>query len=406
MWRLVFFSHINANVDKLIANDNYLQKNNIIKIGCLSGFHGYMHKDNEDPFLDRIVYKQTYRDEFWEELKSEVRAYIKSTKQSVHYTYQQGLLFILYYSAIYIGLSYLAWFQGSFIAAALLGLHLLCTVTNVSHMATHFGFTKYKGLNMVAKYFFDLSGMSWLEWQIAHQTHHNQPHSSIDYQTNAYGYIGIRIHEHEEYKWYHKYQPVYFWIVISFYLIFRLVATTYWLFKNKEFVRHKHELINHLLIRGFFLAQVIYCGYLHGALMAFGLFMAYSMAYSYASFILLYNDHEETHQPLGSMEDVTPHHGHTSWAKTQIITSNNWYPNNWLLKFIEFHYGYFNFHIEHHLFPAFKPRLCKNISPIVKRISAKHGIPYISTTFMEVQQSLQKHLTKLSRNPATERHSN
>jgi fatty acid desaturase/cytochrome b involved in lipid metabolism len=396
-------SHLNVNVEKLLTDERYLKNNDIIKLGWLYGFRYHMHKNNDDPFLDRIVYKVTDKDEFWEELKYNVKAYIRKNKETIHYTYREGILYILYYTSIYLFLSYLTWVVGSFIAALFLGFHMLCTVTNISHMASHFGFTRYKWLNLIAKYFFDLSGMSWLEWQVAHQTHHNQPHSSIDYQTNAYNYIGVRIHEYENHRTYHKYQFIYFWIVISFYLFFRLFMTTYWLFMNKEFVRHKHELITHVLIRVLFLAQIVYCAYLHGYLFAIILLALYSVAYSYSAFILLYNDHEETHQPLGGKEDVGPYHIQMSWAKTQVLTSNNWYPTNWVLSFIEFHYGYFNYHIEHHLFPAFKPSLCKKISPIVKSLCAKHNIPYISTTFVEVQKSLQKHLIRLSRAPSEEK---
>ena len=74
----------------------------------------------------------------------------------------------------------------------------------------------------------------------------------------------------------------------------------------------------------------------------------------------------------------------------------DWYPTNWFLSFVEFHYGYFNYHIEHHLFPTFKPSLLKKISPIVKSVCIKHGVSYISTLFLEVQKSLQTHLSKMS----------
>jgi|SRR5580704_16849353 hypothetical protein len=83
-----------------------------------------------------------------------------------------------------------------------------------------------KWLNFIAMSIYDLSGTSGLEWQIAHQTHHNQPHSSIDYQTNAYNHIGIRIHKYMAYRKYRRYQQIYYWIVISFYFLFKLFATT------------------------------------------------------------------------------------------------------------------------------------------------------------------------------------
>jgi fatty acid desaturase len=98
---------------------------------------------------------------------------------------------------------------------------------------------------------------------------------------------------------------------------------------------------------------------------------------------------------LGLNESIASHHHTASWAEIQARTSNNWYPTNWLLSFVQFHYGYFNFHIEHHLFPALKPALLKEVSPIVKEVCNKHGIPYISTSFGEVQRSLYRHLAKM-----------
>ena len=76
-------------------------------------------------------------------------------------------------------------------------------------------------------------------------------------------------------------------------------------------------------------------------------------------------------------------------------TSNNWYPTNWLLAFFEFHYGYFNYHIEHHLFPSLKPSLLRRIAPVVRKVCRRHGVPYISTPFLHVQQSLLAHIAKM-----------
>lgn len=125
------------------------------------------------------------------------------------------------------------------------------------------------------------------------------------------------------------------------------------------------------------------------------LFVLYSISYSLTAFIFLFNDHEDTHKLLGDKEDVSNFHNRMSWAEIQVRTSNNWYPTNWILSFVQFHYGYFNYHIEHHLFPTFKPSLLKKISPIVRSVCSKYNIPYISTTFLEVQKSLQQHITKM-----------
>ena len=390
-------AHTNTNVETSIKHDSFLRKNEIQVVGRLDVSGDHLQQGNKKPFLDRIVYRDTEKDEFWNDLQTSVASYLRDHNESTHYTFREGALFICYYLCIYLCLSYLMWIQGSLLASALLGVHMICMLANISHMATHSGFTESPLLDYIAMHLFDLSGMSGLEWQITHQTHHNQPHSSIDHQTNTYGIIGVRIHKYVKRRSHHRYQYIYFWLSVSIYVPVKLVLTTVWLLVYIEFVRYKYDMIVHILSRVILFTQVLYCVHIHGFWMALAIFAVYLIVTSQTAFILLFNDHEENHEFLGEVENVSYYQGRMSWAEVQVRTSGNWYPTNWLLAFIEFHYGYFNYHIEHHLFPTLKPVLLKKISPIVKRVCIKHGVPYISTPFFTVQKSLQKHLSKLAR---------
>lgn len=388
-------AHSCTDVERMLKNKNFLERKGIEVVGRLNISGDHLHRDNNDPYLDRILYKDSDSDEFWIDLKTHVTAFLKANGETTHYTFWEGVLYLAFYLSIFILLSYLTWIQGSLFAAILLGFHVICALANIAHMATHFGLTRSRKLDFIASHMFDLSGISALEWQITHQTHHHQPHSSIDHQTNIYDYIGVRIHKYMQRKDYHKYQHIYFWLVVSAYLLFKSVETSRWLVANREFVRHKYEMAAHILGKGVLVTLIISCAYIHGLWTALALFVVYSISYSQTAFILLFNDHKTTHEILGETEDVGDLHGKMSWAEIQVRTSGNWYPTNWLLAFIEFHYGYFNYHIEHHLFPSFKPSLLKKISPIVKSVCEKHAIPYISTPFVIVQKSLQEHLSKL-----------
>lgn len=390
-------AHINTNVEALIQQDSFLQKNRIKVVGRLDVSGDHLYRGNDSQFLDRIVYQDTGNDKLWQDLKSGVASYLKDHGETTHYTFREGTLFICYYLCIYACLSYLTWIQGSFLASIVLGIHNICMLSNIAHMATHSGFTENPMLDFIAMHLFDLCGQSGLEWQITHQTHHNQPHSSIDHQTNTYRFMGVRIHKYMKHRGYHRYQYIYFWLVVSLYLLLKMILTTGWILVNREFIRHKYDMATHVLARGIFLTQVLYCFYIHGFWMALVIFALLSITYSQTAFILLFNDHEQNHEFLGEVEDVSYFQGRLSWAEVQVRTSGNWYPTNWFLAFIEFHYGYFNYHIEHHLFPTLKPSLLKKISPIVKSVCIKHGIPYISTPFLNVQKSLQEHLSKMSR---------
>lgn len=389
-------AHALTNVESLIQNDSFLEKNKIRRIGLIDLASDDLHKFSEDQYLDRVIYKQTDRDDFWIDLKAKVAAYLKENGLAMHYSFSEGLAFIVYYFVIYLVLAYFTWVEASLIAPILLGIHMICANAHVAHMATHHGFTRSNALNAVAKHFFDLSGISSLEWQITHDTHHNQPHSSIDHQTNLYGYIGTRLHGFEAHKGYHRYQSLYFWLTVSPYLMFKFFTTTYWLFVNRNNIRHTYEIVGHALTRIVVLSQVALCAYLHDIWTAMLMAGLYSVAFSQTAFILLFNDHEDTHKAFEASADISCYQRKMSWAEIQVRTSNNWYPTNWLMRFIQFHYGYFNFHIEHHLFPTYNARLLKKISPIVREVCEAHNVPYISTTFMEVQLSLLQHLKALS----------
>lgn len=386
-------AHVRTNVENLLKSEHYLRENGIKVVGNLDVSQDNLYRNNDQQYLDRVVYSKLSDDRFWLELKDRVRKYLLENHELPYYSNLEGTIYLIYHSLIFILLSYLTWAHASPLAAILLGFHMVCASAGVSHIVAHFGFTKNKLLNAISLHLMDLGGYSSLEWQISHQTHHNQPHSSIDYQTNQY--VPMRIHEYVMYREHHKYQYIYFWIGILFYHLRIFPMSTIWIFSHPEFVRYPYEIFAHLLAKAIFLTPVIYCGYCYGIWRALILFSVYSIAYSFFAFMLLYNDHEENHKVLALNENINPLQGKFSWAEVQVRTSGDWIPSHWLLSFIEFHYGYFNFHIEHHLFPSFKPTLLKKISPIVKEVCDRHNIPYISTTFIEMHKSFQHHITEM-----------
>lgn len=391
---LFFSAHIRTNAEKLLNNHTYQQKHGIKVVGQLNVSNDVLKKDGSQRHLDRIVYQKLAQDEFWQDLKQRVRAYLEESNESIHYSTRTSIFYLLYHGGLFAVLSYLTWFNHSFLAAIALGFHLMCASASLSHMVAHFGFTKNPLICYLALQFMDLSGVSWLEWQIVHQTHHNQPHSSIDYQTNQYE--PVRVHRYVQHQKYHQYQSIWFWIGILFYQLRGLIMSSVWLIQYRQYVRHKYEVFSHILAKSVLISFIVYAGYLHGVGQAVLLFATYSISFSFFAFIFLYNDHEENHNILAIDKDINIHHQQKSWAEIQVRTSGDWYPTNWFLSFVEFHYGYFNYHIEHHLFPSFKPLLLKKVSPIVKEVCADHDIPYISTTFLELQQSFQTHISKLA----------
>ena len=77
-------AHSNTRVELLIRNNRFLRKNNIEVIGRLDVSGDHLHRDNNNPFLDRIAYKDTVNDEFWMDLKTRVTAYLKDRGETAH----------------------------------------------------------------------------------------------------------------------------------------------------------------------------------------------------------------------------------------------------------------------------------------------------------------------------------
>ncbi|MGD1851358.1 MAG: fatty acid desaturase [Cyanophyceae cyanobacterium] len=392
-------AHLHTNVEELLQQETFLKNNDIVIVGTLTPENANLHAESDDKFLDRLVYHSTQEDKFWLDLKQRVKAYLAEIEESTHYSTKEGILLLLYHGSLFLILSYFTWIKLSFIAAILLSAHMVCASASMSHMAAHFGLTNNQKLNFLALQFMDLSGFSSLEWQIIHQTHHNQPHSSIDHQTNQY--VPLRIHEYVRWEPYHKYQNRYWLIALPIFHFRSFFMSTVWLLQYRNFVRYPREVIAHLISKTTVVSLIAYCGYQYGLFNTGLIFMLYSTAFSFFAFLLLYNNHEETHHVLALQENINPLHKKFPWAEIQVRTSGNWVPTNWLLSFVEFHYGYFNYHIEHHLFPSFKPALLKKLSPIVKQTCLDHKIPYLSTTFMEVQISFYWHLTHMGKPKST-----
>lgn len=389
-------AHTATEVAERLKNHFFRETCCIKHVGELHVLPNEIYKSASDEYQNRIIYRPIADEPFWLDLKKEIRLFIKENKEDTHYGTVEGLVLIFYYLLIEVLLAFLVCDHGSIYFIILLAFNGMSASSSIGHMATHHGFTRNKTLNMIAMSFFDLSGASGLEWQISHQTHHNQPHSSLDYQTNDFDLVGVRVHFSVESKPYHKYQRFYYWLLIPFYANMKLFMSSYFLFfTHRHFVLHWHEKMAHVVPRivffSFFAVIVKNAGFVCGI----STFLKYMASLSYLQFIFLYNNHEETHAPLSQHFSPRYYHYQASWPEIQVMTSGNWKPTNVLLNFLEFHYGYFNYHIEHHLFSSFKMPLCKKLSPIVETVCKKHGIPYICTSFTGMIRSFQQHLTKM-----------
>jgi fatty acid desaturase len=96
---------------------------------------------------------------------------------------------------------------------------------------------------------------------------------------------------------------------------------------------------------------------------------------SYFSLFTLFIQHEDAFLPESEKEP---------WSVRQVVTSVSWRSRSRLFEWL---FGYFNYHIEHHLFPGLNPSVYPRIQPIVKAICQKHGVQYKHVSYVELVRS-------------------
>jgi fatty acid desaturase len=96
---------------------------------------------------------------------------------------------------------------------------------------------------------------------------------------------------------------------------------------------------------------------------------------SYFSLFTLFIQHEDSYLPEDEKEP---------WSVRQVVTSVSWRSRSALFEWL---FGYFNFHIEHHLFPGLNPSVYPKIQPLVKAICKRHHVRYKDITYLELVSS-------------------
>jgi delta11-fatty-acid desaturase len=86
-----------------------------------------------------------------------------------------------------------------------------------------------------------------------------------------------------------------------------------------------------------------------------------------------------------------------NWYIHQVTTANN-FGNHWPHYYTSIG---LNYQIEHHLFPTVNHCHLRDIQPIVKKLCAKHGIPYHHTSgYKEAIMGVYEHIREMGREPA------
>jgi linoleoyl-CoA desaturase len=98
---------------------------------------------------------------------------------------------------------------------------------------------------------------------------------------------------------------------------------------------------------------------------------------------------EDANFPEPDENNVMPH----SWSYHQVLTASDFSTNNTSINFL---FGGFNHHVIHHLFPNICHIHYPKLTPILKELALKYGVPYRCEKYLIV--AVFSHFKLLKRN--------
>ena len=370
-----------AYVSRLIQSSEHRKQYGIRLVGKLAkAAAGNSNRIGVQSYQSRREYRRP--DAMGAELRKEVYAYLREAKLPLKKPFLNSLFLLIFFYSLYTTGAYMAFIHGSALWCLLLGPISTFGAVNVAHSVMHGAFADSKILNFFGRSLWDFGGYSSRSWDIEHQSHHQAPHTTIDAQT-AGGSV-VRFFEHQEFKWFHRYQMFYIWFV------FVLYSPNSWLMHSyNTLFRYKcvpfSEKAVHVIAKALgFVLPIAMSFHIHSTGIAARNLFLFAVSMSYFSLFSLFIQHEDSYLP--EKEDEP-------WSVRQVATSSSWYTNNFIFEWL---LGYFNYHTEHHLFPGLNPALYPKIQPVVRLVCGRHGAAYKHISFFELVRSQIKAWRKFS----------
>jgi linoleoyl-CoA desaturase len=370
-----------AYVSRLLQTAKHRNQYHIVLVGRLAGGpNGARHRIGLHEYQSRREYLRP--DPMAATLRREVFAHLREAGVPLTKPPTNSILLLVFFYVLYGLAVYQAFIHGSILWCLLLGPIATFMAVNLSHTAMHGGLGDSPAINLLARVFWDIGGYSARGWDVEHQAHHQAPHTSIDVQTA--GGSAMRFFQHQEFKWFHKYQMYYMWPALVLYSPNSWVMHSYNTLFKYTCVPMKEKVLHVVAKSVGFVLPLAASFQIHGAATAFTYLLVFAVSMSYASLFLLFIQHEDSYLPD---DDTEP------WSVRQVATSASWHTNallQWLL-------GYFNYHTEHHLFPALNPALYPRLQPIVRSVCRRYDVRYKYISYGELVRSQLRAWSKFAR---------
>lgn len=313
-----------------------------------------------------------YNSKFAKELKEEEEKYFKSVKNTPYARgglYEKMTVYIKFAIITLLSLycKYYSIIENRYLYSILYGITTNLLFFNITHGANHGELIKHypKCFSKLSQYItFFFIGTSYLDWIKWHNISHHQytnTHNDIDQNRHKF----IRLHKYNTYKLYYKYQYYFIWFLYLFaYIAFIQRNTIYYI--NYIIL---HNLLSYYVNNQYCLRNLLVESFTFG-------------------FIFVMINHV-THTNLKTTYKPKINN---CWYEHQMCSTSNYYMNNY---FVAHLFGGINYQIEHHLFTSVHHFHYPALSKIVRKVSKKHNIPYLS--FDTYFQALKSHYLLLKK---------
>ena len=279
--------------------------------------------------------------------------------------------------------------QGSFLAAAMLGMFSSCVGTCIMHDGCHGAYSKHRAVNRLMAWGMDMIGASTYVWEFHHNTGHHPFTNLVSLDRNEQendpdvfsSYPLMRMTPHDALRPHHKWQWLYATPVFAGFTMLKvlyndvLALTTG---KITAFISMEPRLSSFANKARIAFMKVFSLGYMlgvpvyyHGPAKGFALFAVAHAVCGLILAIMFIVTHITSHCDF--MEKLPTEKTTYNWAAVQCRTSTNWALKS---TFWTHFSGGLNHQIEHHLFPSVSHVYYPLIQPVVESTCKEFGVPY------------------------------
>ena len=346
----------------------------------------------------------TDKDDFFDDLKEEANHYFTSKRISIYgntFMYLKVLFLLLVYLMVYLTPFLFNVSQNQIFACYIfLGVWGLFLGVNVGHDAAHNSLFKQKKYNKWFMYIFDLLGLSSFNWKNRHVKGHHQYSNIMHYDPDIQQSPIVKIFPQDTHRVFHRFQwlymPIVYAIFIPRWIFYRDFKDIFYEkiggFNNRPYP--SKEVIRMVLLKIVYITYIIILPSLvsgYGISVFIYAFLMLMVSSSLTILVVILTTHmlEHSEFPEPDENGVMPY----SWAEHQMMTTSDYATNSFIITHL---FGGFNHHVVHHLFQHVCHIHYPELTKIVVRVAAKHGIKYQSHRY--ILPAIYSHLKLLYNN--------